>query len=197
MEFNRTKRNPRSGSGEAELSRSQQIAADIVAEVVNAIDWDAIFEQIVVPAIKRKVGKIRGRLRSAIGRTDRRTGTEIAALTLDAHVDSSAEAGMSVKGPSFSMSSGEYRERVIAALAADAYAARQREILANARVEDGNLPPELTSAMELVLEGKISSLDQDALAALMKFLDGSQTGDGAYALSTGGDREETPIPPAG
>jgi hypothetical protein len=189
--------NSPSGPGGAELSWGQQIAADIVAEMVNAVDWDAIFEQIVAPAIKRTMGKIGKRLRSAIGRADGRAGTEIAALTPDAHADSSEEVGISVKAPRLGMSSAEYRERVIAALAADAYAAWQREILANVRIEDGDLSPELTSAMNLVLEGKIASLDEDALAAVMKFLNGSQTADSAYALSRGEEGRETPRPPAG
>lgn len=177
--------NSPSGSGGAELSWGQQIAVDIVEDVVKAVDWDAIFEQIVAPAIKRTMGKFGKRLRSAIGRADGRAGTEITALTPDAHADSSEEVGISIKAPRLGMSSAEYRERVIAALAADAYAAWQREILANVRIEDGNLPPELTSAMKLVLEGKIASLDEDALAAVMKFLNGSQTADSAYALSRG------------
>jgi len=95
------------------------------------------------------------------------------------------------------MTSAEYRERVIAALAADAYAAWQREILSNARIEDDDLPPELTSAMKLALEGKLSALDENAHAPVIKFVDGSQTADRAHAVLRYTQDGETPRRPAG
>lgn len=193
--------NSPSVSGGRELSLGQQVAADVVAQVVAqvvaAVDWESFFKQTVAPAIRRKMGKTAERFRSAIGRADSRPGTEIAALSPDAPGASSKEVGTAVTAPMFSVSSAEYREHVIAALAADAYAAWQREMLSNARIEDGDLAPELTSAIKLVLEKNTSSLDEDALAAVMKFLEGSQTADGTYALSRGEESRETPRPPAG
>ena len=188
-----------SSSGRSERTFGQEIAAEVlkqvVTQVVAAIDWDSLFKETVAPAIRRTMGKTAKRLRSAIRRPDSRGSTEMSALASGIPPDASKEISLAVKAPTVSMSSEEYRERVIATLAADAYAAWQREMLSNAHVEDDDLSPELTSAINLVLEGNTSSLDEDTLASVMKFIEGFQTDDDGYAPLRGKESGKTLGPP--
>lgn len=89
------------------------------------------------------------------------------------------------------MSGAEYRERVVSALAAEAYAAWQRGILSNARILD-DLDPALMRGVELVLQGKVFSIDEETLVAVMDFLDGSRTADRPLQLSRSEDDGERP-----
>jgi hypothetical protein len=168
--------NSLSDPGTEEPSWVSQLAVELVTELISTLPWDEICEKIVAPAIERKMVTIRKRVRSTIGRLRGR------ALTLDAHADSSEEVDILVEAPSAHLSSAEYRERALAALLAHEYAAWQREILSKAYIEDGDLPPELTSAIQLMLEGTIASLDEDTLAAVMKFLTESQSTEHNYVL---------------
>jgi hypothetical protein len=188
--------NSPSGSGGTELTRAQQLAVGVITDVVKAIDWEAVFEQFVAPAIKRQSAKVGTRVRSAVGRISRRRRSDTAALAPNAESD---ELDTSDNGPCLSMSGAEYRERVVSALAAEAYAAWQRGILSNARIED-DLDPALMRGVELVLQGKISSIDEETLVAVMKFLDGSRTADRPLQLSRRGRRRDArlrPLPTVG
>ena len=82
----------------------------------------------------------------------------------------------------FVLSKDEYRQRSIAALAAAAFAAQQREILANSRVEEDDVPEELVRAITLLLEGNTSSLAQDELATVIDFLEEARTAPQPYPL---------------
>lgn len=175
--------NAPSDSGRTELTWAQQLAVGVITDVVEAIDWEAVFEQFVAPAIKRQSAKVGTRVRSAARRISRRRRSDTAALAPNADSDA---LDTSDNGPSFSMSGAEYRERVVSALAAEAYAAWQRGVLSKARIED-DLEPELMRGVELVLQGKISSIDEEMLLAVMEFLDGSQTVDRPLELSRGED----------
>jgi hypothetical protein len=74
-------------------------------------------------------------------------------------------------------------------LAAEAYAAWQRGIVANARIED-DLDPELVRGVELVLQGKLTSIDEPTLLAVMEFLDGSRAAGRVPELSRGENDSE-------
>lgn len=180
--------NSPSGSGGTELSWAQQLAVGVIADVVNAIDWEAVFEQFVAPAIKRQSAKVGTHVRSAVGRINRRLRSDTAALAPNAEPDGLYRPD---NGPSLSMSSEEYRERVVSALAAEAYAAWQRGILSNARIVD-DLDPALMHGVELVLQGKVASIDEETLVAVMEFLDGSRTAADPLQLSRSEDDVETP-----
>jgi len=149
----------------------EQVALQVGQLIGQAVA--AYFAETVAPALRQKMGTTTERLRSAIRRTDIRASNQLA-VSPDVPSDLSKDAGQSVMAPMFSMTSTEYCEAVMAALAADAYAAWLREMPSNARIDDGGLPPDISSAIQLVLEGKSSSLDQDELAAIVKHLDGSQ-----------------------
>lgn len=170
----------------------QQLAVDVITDIAKAIDWEAVFEQFVAPAIKRQSTKVRERVRSAIGRIRRRPRADTAALPSGAPT---VILETSEDGTGVGMSSAEYRERVVSALAAEAYAAWQRGMLANARVED-DLDPELVRAVELMLRGNLISMDEQTLLAVMEFLDGSRPADRVPALSWGENHSEPLARPA-
>jgi hypothetical protein len=166
----------------------------LVTEVINAIDWDAVVEQVVAPAVKRRMAKIRNRVRSAVGRSDDRDPNGAEVVRLDPPAVSTAVVA-SPEPVVVSMSGAEFRERTISALAAEAYAARQKEILSNARIIDQELPEELASAMQLVLEGKLSSLEDRQMEALIEFFNDSDGAERVPALLSGEQDEGVPQPP--
>jgi len=80
------------------------------------------------------------------------------------------------------ISGEEYRARFLAALAAERYAAEEKRRLANVRVADAALSPELRAALRSALESPASLLDEETLAVVVEFLDGSRTSGGQYLL---------------
>lgn len=154
-------------SGEPELPWAAQLLSDVIEEVVESIDWEEVFEHIVAPAAKRTKDRVANRLRS----TFRRTKTEIVEFVPEELPTSSTQVDTQDGNATFALGRDEYRQSVIAVLAAEAFAARQREFLANARIEEDNVPEALVRAVTLVLEGNASSLAPDELAAVMEFLE--------------------------
>ncbi|MET8531508.1 hypothetical protein ABZV67_05975 [Streptomyces sp. NPDC005065] len=173
-----------------ELSPTQQALADALAEALEAVVREfvvPVFKEVVAPAIKRKLSGIAKSLRSAIREARGQAGTtELAVLTATPPADSSKELDAAVEEPTISMSSAEFRERLIAALVAEEFAAKQKRMLSNARIEDGDLPPELKSAIKLVLEGNASLLDEE----MLEFLAGARIADGEYVLPGKGEIKE-------
>lgn len=158
---------PSRDSGEPELPWAAQLVSDVIEEVVESIDWEAVFEHIVAPAAKRTKDRVANRLRS----TFRRTKTEIVEFVPEGSPTSSTQVDTQDDDATFVLGRDEYRQTVIAVLAAEAFAARQREFLANARIAEDNVPEELVRAVTLVLEGNASSLAADELEGVMKFLE--------------------------
>lgn len=77
-------------------------------------------------------------------------------------------------------------------MAADAYAAMQREILSSARVEDNETSPEVLRAVRLVLDRNTSSLDDAELVAVLEYLRrDSSADDGPLLLPRGTAPVET------
>ena len=76
----------------------------------------------------------------------------------------------------------EYRARFLAALAAERYAAQEKRRLARVNVADDALSPELKAALRAALESRAPALDDETLAMVVEFLDGSQTSGGQYLL---------------
>lgn len=173
-----------------ELSPAQQALADAIAEVLETVIKEAVIpvvKQVIAPAIKRKLSEIAKRPRSTTRAANRLSGTtESAAVTATPRAAcSSNEVDAVVEEPSVSMSSAEFRERFIAALAAEAFAAEQKRILSNARIEADDLSPELKSAIKLVLSGNAYLLDEETLAVVAEILGVSRTADGEYVLLRG------------
>lgn len=182
LRFARTYENsPSPDRGEPELPWGAQLVVDVVEEVVESIDWEAVIEHIVAPAAKRTKDRVANRLRS----TFRRTRTEIVPCSPRTSSRSSTQLNAQVDGAAFSLSRDEYRQRVIAVLAAEAFAARQRQILANFRIERTDVPEELMRTVTLMLEGNASSLTDDELAAVMDFLEEERTAAQHYPLPRG------------
>lgn len=80
------------------------------------------------------------------------------------------------------ISGEEYRARFLAALAAERYAAEEKRRLAKVHVVDSALSPELKAALRAALERPASLLDDEMLAVVVEFLDGSRTSSGQYLL---------------
>jgi hypothetical protein len=169
---------PSRDSGEPELPWAAQLLSDVIEEVVESIDWEAVFEHIVAPAAKRTKNRVANRLRS----TFRRTKAEIVEFVPEDSPTSSTQVDAQDEDATFALGRDEYRQSVVAVLAAEAFAARQREFLANARVEEDDVPGRLVRAVTLVLEGNASSLAPDELAAVIEFLEDSPAPAQVYRL---------------
>lgn len=176
------------------LSAGQEDVAQVLGEVLGEVLREVVV-QFVVPAVSRRIGKLSHRVRSVIGRDDSQTGADISAVPLDESENLSQDLDTSAEDRKVKMSSAEYRERVLEALTADAYAAWQREQLSNAQIDDAEVPAELRSTLERVLEGGTFSLDYAERAAVMRFLEGPQAAAGAHALSKVDDDETPELPP--
>ena len=179
-----------------ELSPAQQVVADAIADVLETVVREAVIpvvKEVIAPAIKRKLIGIAKRPRSTARAANRQFGTTGGvAVTAAASTDYSNEVDAVVEEPCVSMSSTEFRERFIAALAADAFAAEQKRILSNARIEDDDLSRELKSATKLALAGNAYLLDEEALAVVAEILGISRTADGEYVLLRGKEIKDAP-----
>ncbi|MFF0129707.1 hypothetical protein ACFYTG_28975 [Streptomyces mirabilis] len=177
------------GTGARELSPSQQLLVDALAEVLTellkTVAREAIFpafKEVVAPAVKRKWGGLAKSLRSTTREASGQAGTtRLATLAAAAPpADSYNEADAAVEEPKIVMSSAEFRRRLVAALAAEEFADRQKRMLSNARIEDEDIPPEFEGAIKLALEGNASLLDEGTRAAVMQFLAGARIADGEH-----------------
>ena len=149
------------------LSPGQQLAADVLSQVISeliaSVDWGAL--------ARKGLGEVRKRLRRSQRRTNDASTPQVLPARSAAVEPPGARGptGGEVAEPELIMTSDEYRERALSALAAEAYAKRQRELLANARVEDEDLTPELAAAVQLMLEGNTESVDDLTMAAVAEF----------------------------
>ncbi|MGW2964280.1 hypothetical protein ACWDGI_38275 [Streptomyces sp. NPDC001220] len=171
-----------------ELSPVQRAIVEAIADrAVEGLERVArevvvpAFKKTVAPAVKRKWSGITKSLRSATREASGQAGTiEISIPTVTPPADAFKEVA-AVDEPKIIMSSAEFQQRLFWARAAEKFAAEQKGILCNARVEGDDLPPELKSAIELVIEGNASLLDEETRAAVMKFLTGARD-EGEYVL---------------
>ena len=172
------------------LSKSQQFAADVLSQVVTdlvaSIDWAAL--------ARKGIGELRKRLRPSERRahTRRTAGPEIANTVADPAV-AADHSGAEVVERGLTMTVAEYRERALSALAAEAYAKRQREVLASSHVEGEDLTPEVAAAVRLMLEGRAASVDEVAMAAVVEFFE--RQPNEPQQLRRAESRELAPIPP--
>jgi hypothetical protein len=97
-------------------------------------------------------------------------------------VEDEAPPGADVEQAVPPITGEEYRARFLAALAAERYAAEEKHRLASVNVEDDALSPELKAALRAALERPASLLDDETLAVVVEFLDGSRTSGGQYLL---------------
>lgn len=97
-------------------------------------------------------------------------------------VEDEAQPGADLEEAIPPITGEEYRARFLAALAAERYAAEEKRRLANVNVADDALSPELKAALRAALDRPASLLDDETLAVVVEFLDGSRTGGGQYLL---------------
>lgn len=189
------------GADQRELSPTQRAIADAVVELSERVLWDIILPvvnervapaitEVVIPAAKRKLSGLANSLRSATREAIGRAGTtDLALQTATPPADSSKEVDAAVEEPRISMSSAEFRERLIVAKAAEEFAAEQRRMLSNARIEDDDVGPELKSAIKLELEGNASLLGEETLAVVVKA--GARIADDEYVLPRNKESKES------
>ncbi|MFI1950346.1 hypothetical protein ACH437_00540 [Streptomyces xinghaiensis] len=170
------------------LSPAQQALADAIAEALETVVREffvPVFKEVVAPAVKRRLSGIVKSLRSATREPRGQASTiELTVLTATPLADSSKELDAAVEGSIISMRGAEFRKRLIATLVAEEFAAKQKRILSNARIEYGDLSPELKSAIKSVLERNASLFDEE----MLEFLAGARIADGKYVLP---GKEET------
>ncbi|MFG3233608.1 PadR family transcriptional regulator [Streptomyces antibioticus] len=187
------------GTGVRELSPAKQAIGDAIAgAIVEALEIVAreavvpVFKEAVAPAVKLKLSDIVRSVRAATRKASGRAGAaEVVVLTAP-QADSSREVDAAVEDLGISMSGAEFRERLAAALLAEKFAAEQKGMLRDARIEEGDLPPELQNAIKSVLEGNVSMLDEETLVVVVKFLAGARIVDGEYVLPRSEEAKEVP-----
>jgi len=170
-------------SGDSTPTFADQVIGAMVEAVVvtllEAIDWDSVVDK-TSGVLKRTKARITRGIRPNRTQPDTRPGTEVAVAEM---LNPGAEIEAAVTElPPYRMSSEEYRNRAMAALVAEAFAAHQRKLLASTIIDDDQTPPELLSSVKLVLEGRTSSLGEDDLAAVMEYLRGAQSANEALLL---------------
>ncbi|WP_312677898.1 hypothetical protein [Microbacterium sp.] len=80
------------------------------------------------------------------------------------------------------VSADQYRAILLAALLADQYAARLRQMLEKVQVEDDVLPPELDTALRAAIEGPTPTTDDARLAQVVNLLASGETSEGDFML---------------
>lgn len=190
----RTYEEPTSGQTSAKSeSAVAEVVGEIIQNVADQIDWDVVMEQLVMPAVRRARGKVAQRFRSAIGRADPAAATTTEVAVADLPPESPATVVSTADEGGVVMTAEEYSDRVASVLAADSFAAWQRKLLSTARVEAGDLHPELQCAMTALLQGDTSSLSEAELGAVMTFLQRSSIGRAVAAVPIAGYFKELPL----
>ncbi|MET7686112.1 hypothetical protein [Streptomyces sp. NPDC005423] len=167
-----------------------KVAIGVAAGVVGTL--------VVTAAASRMKSRVKG-LKSRWGRTTERRGSDRQAataeiVTLNSAVTAafSSEVDVALEEHRTSMSSTEAQRRLLALLMAAAFIADQMRVLTHARIEGddasrelkstmGKLAaPHITDAINRILEGNSSLLNEEASAEFMKVFGGGQTPDGCY-----------------
>ncbi|TPW78388.1 hypothetical protein [Schumannella sp. 10F1B-5-1] len=99
------------------------------------------------------------------------------------------EPGSAIEANRPLISGDEYRGRFLSALAAERYAAEEKRRLARVRVADEALSPELRVALRAALVKPAIELDEETLAVVVEFLNGSQIEGGPYLLLPATDED--------
>lgn len=90
------------------------------------------------------------------------------------------------------MSASEFRELFQQLVAAEAKRQALAEALANADIDDDAVTPEIAAAMRLAIDGRISEVAPDALAAFVAYLGMTVRPDGSLVLEDGVQPELLP-----
>ncbi len=144
---------------------------------------EGVAEALENPEVRRALGtaardagsRATGWLRSVFRRQDRNM-TEVAVLT-EPPPSTQAEALSELEGqesgdegPTEHVSSDEYRQRLLTALAMEEAASRLKQSLLSVRVDDEELPSELHMAIDLALAGNAAQLPAHSRSLLLEFL---------------------------
>lgn len=152
-----------------ELSPETQELVEIAGRLAGEMLW-AVGVKVVQharPVVTQKASafgtRVRRRLQTMRRRSERGDSRSRDPDTPnDVEVtDSSSEVDMSV---------AEFQEGCRRLLMAEQYRAQLRDLLSRARITDGDLSPELATAVDTVLEGKTMELDEASISILMAFL---------------------------
>lgn len=180
-------------SGSQGRSAGAPFIEQVISEVVAQIPWDEVFEKLVVPAFRRARGRLGHRFASARPKSDGDPGTAVEVAALEPPEAAGVSLDTTADAIEIRMSAEEFRDRVMSVFAAESYAARQREVLSNARIDEGDLDPGLQRAVVSLLSGNAASLGRSEVEAAMRFLQSSPIGGRAHEVPNG--REIKVLPP--
>jgi len=135
-----------------------------------------------VKGVSRLVGWAKAKVAERKSSAELAEGEEPTEIVEAEIVDDEASIGTGLKEATPPITGEEYRARLLAALAAERYAAEEKRRLADMNVADDALPSELKAALRAALERPASLLDDETLAVVVEFLNGSSTGGGQYLL---------------
>lgn len=140
-----------------------------------------------IDGVVRLVGWARRKVAERKSPADLHEGDEAAEIVnAEIVVDDESVPGSELEEALPPITGEEYRARFLAALAAERYAAEEKRRLARVNVADDALSPELRAALRAALESPATGLDDDTLALVVEFLDGSRTSGGQYGSSQSG-----------
>ncbi|WP_406043262.1 hypothetical protein OG799_04165 [Micromonospora sp. NBC_00898] len=200
-------RDPKGSARAVDLSPAQQAFVDAISPLLrDAIERlgrevvAPVVEEIVIPATRRALSKIGRKLRAKVGSRQAAAGdvdthaatAEQVVLNAPSSADSSRATGAELEEPGISMSTAEFLQRFMAAEVAEQFAAEQRRILSRALRKNDDLAPELESSIKLILAGKSSLLDDEALTEVMNFLQQVRVVDGAPMPLRKGETKKPP-----
>jgi hypothetical protein len=159
-----------------ELSPFQQAVANALEQVVDKLVWEVVVphvEEVVIPHVRDVV--------YPAAKQKVRHGAQRARAWWTKAPDGNAQATPQAPEPSqdldtatdqseITMTSAEFRRRLAQALIAEQFAATQKQILLQSRIDDHNVPPELASTIKLALEGGVPQLSEIQQEQLLTFL---------------------------
>lgn len=155
-------------------SAGRQMAVDIATDVAYIFLREAVaqvYDLVIAPKAKAKWAQLKRRRSPVQGDQGKASSRELLAAELPPVEEPSTDLAPKLV---VVMDSVEFRQRLALMLAAENFAAEQRQLLSSAQVSDeADLPPQLASAMKLVLEEGTASLDDQSLQLLLDFLTSS------------------------
>lgn len=129
-----------------------------------------VYHLVIAPRARAKWTEVKQNRRRAQGQVSGDASASKVVASDHAQVDEPS-TDLVAQRPATVMDSVEFRQRLALMLAAENFAAEQRQLLSAVQISDeANLPPQLADAMKLVLEEDTASLDHLSLQLLIDFL---------------------------
>lgn len=169
-----------------ELTPAQQQLADAIAEVITEVAREIVLplvRDVLAPTLRVKIAEMATALKSKSVEIRSKAKERKALHQSPGSVQAgTTEVEQSTALPKIEMSIDDFREYMIRAMAAEQFATQLKSMLREVRVVDHSLDPELSQTINLVLEGRLSELEDKSVAVLVQFLGGHRQKDGKLVL---------------